>query len=102
MAGNKDPVIHAANVNLVAIDEVLILRREGVQEGTDGTGEFLQLLGATDAGTERLDVNVHPSLGTDRVADIVFQFAGPMVRFAESRFLVDFQVEFDEQMALEQ
>ena len=63
VAGNENFVVDAADVHLVAIDQLVVFRLKRVQEILHGSREPFHFFGAGDASAERLDMNIDAARG---------------------------------------
>ena len=63
MAGSEDVVFHLANTDVVAIDELVDLGRQAVNEFFDRPRELLHFaragVGCGDVAAKRLDMDIH-------------------------------------------
>src|SRR5579864_1630499 len=100
VAGDEDFVLDEADVNVVAIGELVIFGAEAVDEVADADGEFLHFLAAGNVRAERLDVDIDVRSG-GLAKQILFEGRGEAMGFAEAGMLVDFQMQFDEQAAVD-
>jgi|SRR5579864_6962562 len=100
VAGDEDFVFDEADVNVVAIGELVIFGAEAVDEIANADGEVFHLLAAGDVGAERFDVNVDVRAG-GFAEQILLEGRGEAMGFAEAGMLVDFQMQFDEQAAVD-
>ena len=100
VAGDEDFVLDEADVNVVAIGQLVIFGAEAVDEVANADGEVLHLFAAGDVRAERLDVNVDVRAG-GFVEQILLERGGETMRFAEARIFVDFEVQLDEQAPID-
>ena len=99
VAGDENFVLDDADVNVVAIGELVIFGAETVDEVADADGEFLHFLATGNVGAERLDVNIDVRAG-GLAEQILLESRGEAVGFAQAGMLVDFEMQFDEQPAV--
>jgi hypothetical protein len=104
VTGNENVVLHLADPDVVAVDELVVGAGHAVEEGFDGHFELPHLAGAGigrgDVAAERLDVNVDVNVVFAEFADAVFEFGGAAVGFAKAEVFVDFEMKFDKQVAV--
>ena len=99
VAGDENFVFDAADVNLVAIHQIVIFRRKRIQEILHRARKLLHLLRAHDARAERLDVNVDARSGIGGALDLFLELRGLAVRLAQAGVLVHFEMQLDEEVA---
>ncbi len=104
MAGDEDVVFDLADADFVAVDEFVVSAGHGVEEVFDGGFELAHFAGANvgggDVAAERLDVDVDVDIALAKFVDALFEFGGLAMSFAKAEVFVDFEVEFDEEMAV--
>ena len=99
VAGDEDFVLDDADVNIVAIGELMIFGAEAVDEVADADREFLHFLAAGNVRAKRLDVNIDVRTGCF-AEQILLEGRGEAMRFAQAGMLVDFEMQFDEEPAV--
>ncbi len=104
VAGNKNVVLDLADADIVAIDELVVGAGHAVEEGFHGHFELPHLAGARvwrgDVAAQRLDVNVDVHVVLAKFPDAVFEFRGAAMGFAKAEVFVDFEVQFNEEVAV--
>src|ERR1700757_639066 len=104
VAGNEDVVLDLADADIVAINQLVVGAGHAVEEGFDGHFELAHLAGARVGrgyvAAEGLDVNVDVHVAVAQLADAVFELGGAAVGFAKAEVFIDFEVKFDEEMAV--
>jgi len=100
VAGDEDFVLDEADVNVVAIGQLVIFGGEIIDEVADADGEVFHLFAAGNVRAERLDVNVDVRAG-GLAEQILLEIRGQTMGFAEARMLVDLEMQLDEQAAVD-
>lgn len=101
VAGDEDFVFDEADMDVVAIGELVIFGGEAVDEVADARGELGHLFAAGDVHAERLDVDVDGGVAAGGVDQIALERGGEAVGVAEAGALVDFEMKLDEQAAID-
>ena len=106
VAGDENVVIDLANADIMAIDEFVVIAVHVIEEGFDGQLELVHFAGADfwggDVPAEWLDVDVDVefNIAVAEGADGVLEFGGAAMGFTERKIFVDFEMEFDEEIAV--
>jgi len=104
VAGNKNVVLHLPDTDIVAIDELVVGAGHAIEEGFDGHFQLAHFagtrVGSGDVAAEGLNVNVDVDIAFAEFADAVFEFGGAAMGFAKAEIFIDFEVKFDEQVAV--
>ncbi len=104
VAGDKDVMIDLADANIVSIEEFVVRRSHAVQEGFDGHFQLAHFACARfrsgDMPAEWLDVDVDVDIAIAECADAIFEVGGAAMGFAEAEIFVDFEMEFDKEVAI--
>jgi hypothetical protein len=101
VAGDEDAVLDAADEDVMAIDEAGVFGAERGEMALDGGFETAELLGAGNVDAERLDVDIDVGGGLELAADALLELGGAAMGVAEREALVDFEMEIDEEAAVE-
>ena len=101
VAGDEDFVFDGADVNIVAIDELVKFGGESVDEIADISGEIFHFFAAGDACAERLDVNDDGGVAVGFAEQVLLEFGGEPMSIAKGGALVDFEMKFDEEAAVD-
>lgn len=101
MARDENFVFNEADMNVVAVRELVKFGGERIDEIADARGKPFHFLAANNLGAERLDVDVHSGFAADGAKEIVFEFGGETMCVAKARALVHFEMKFDEQPAVD-
>lgn len=99
VAGDEDFVLNEADVNVVAISKLVKFGGEIIDEVAHADGEIFHLFAAGNVRAERLDVNIDVRSG-GLAEKILFERGGELMGFAEAGTLVDFEMQFDEEPAV--
>lgn len=99
VAGDEDLVLDEADMNVVAIGELVIFRREIVDEVADAHGEVLHLFAAGNVRAERLNVNIDVRSG-GLAEQILLEGGGEAMGFAKAGMFIDFEMQLDEEAAV--
>ena len=100
MARNQDFVIDVADVNFVAVKQLVVFRLKRIQEILNRAREAFHFFSACDSRAKRLDVNIHAGAGIGGATDVFFEFCGAAMRFAQAGAFVHFKMQFDEEAPL--
>src|SRR5690348_18013906 len=100
VAGNENPVLHAAHIGLVAIHQLVEFRRQAVDEIPHAAGELVQLFAARDPRAQRLNVDIYVCVSARFAQQIVLKLRSEPPLIAQARMFVHFQMELDEELAL--
>ena len=100
MAGDKNFVLDEANVDVVAIGKLVKFGGEIVDEVADAHSEVFHLFAAWDVRAERLNVDIDVRAG-GLAKQILLERSGEAMRFAQTGVLVDFEVQLDEEAAVD-
>ena len=90
-----------ADVNLVAIHKLVKFGLKRIQKILHGAREAFHFFGSGNPAAERLDVDVDERARIGGLADVLLEFGGATVRFAQARSLVHFKVQLDKKAAFE-
>ena len=99
VTGDEDFVLDEADVNVVAIGKLVKFGGEIVDEVADADGELFHFFAAGNVGAERLDVNIDVRSG-GLAEQILLEGSGEAMGFAEAGVLVDFEMQLDEEPAV--
>src|SRR5487761_305811 len=83
VAGNEYFVLDEADVDIVAIGQLVIFGAEAVDEVANADGEVLHLFAAGDVRAERLDVDIDVRAG-GFAEQILLELGGEAMGFAEA------------------
>lgn len=100
MAGDEDFVFDEADVNVVAIGELMEFRGQRIDKIADAVCETFHFLAADNLRAKRLDVDVHGGFAAEGAQEIVLEFRGEAVRIAKAGMFVNLKMKFDEQAAV--
>jgi hypothetical protein len=104
MAGDEDVVLDLADTDIVGVEEFVVGGGRVIEKGFDGHFELAHFTGAHvgsgDMAAEWLDVDIDVDIAVAEGADAIFEFSGAAMCFAEREIFVDFEVKFDEEMAV--
>ena len=97
-------MLYLADVDVVAINQLIEFGGQGVQEPLDGARELLHFaaadVGSGDVPAQGLDVDIDVDGPVPQFANAVFEFGGLAVRVAKTEVFVDLEVEFHEKLIL--
>ncbi len=104
MTGDEDVVFDLAHANIVGIQKFVVGGGHVVEKRFDSHFELAHFAGAHvrrgNVATEGFDVDVDVDIAVAEAADAVFEFGGAPMGFAKGKIFVDFEMEFDEEVAV--